>query len=190
MAEPLARALRWLPLILLLLVMVAGTVLLWNLSPQELVARVGPNNAYALLFGLAFVSGLSLFGATPYHLVVVTLALGGMSPWLLGITAGTGVMCGDAFSYGLGYGGAAVVPGRMLRWAQRLAAFLRRYPRWTPAFFFLYGSLAPFSNDLVGVTMGLARFPFVRVMVPLALGNVVFNTGLAFLAEEVQGRFF
>lgn len=183
------RVLRYLPWVLLLIVVVAGTVLLWQLSPEELVARVGSANAYALLFGLAFVSGLSLFGATPYHLVVVTLSLGGMSPWWLGLTAATGVMAGDVFSYALGYGGQELVPARVAGWAKRLAAFLHRYPRLTPGFFFLYGSVAPFSNDLVGVTMGLARFPFVRVMVPLALGNLVFNTALAFLAEHVQDRF-
>lgn len=174
---------RFLPLVVLLALLAAGTVLLLNLSPEELVARVGTENAYLLLFGLAFVSGLSLFGATPYHLVVVTLALGGMNPWLLGLTAASAVMAGDSVSYALGYQGQAVVPPRMRSAAQRLYRFLRRFPRLVPAFFFVYGAIAPFSNDLVGVTMGVARYPFVRVMVPLALGNLVFNVALAFLAE-------
>src|SRR3989338_1113064 len=50
-----------------------------------------------------------------------------------------------------------------------------------------YGALIPFSNDFVGVTMGLARYPFWRVMVPLTLGTAVFNATLAFGAVYAYG---
>lgn len=180
---------RYLPLVVLVLFAVAGTLLLLHASPQEWVAMVGDENAYALLFGLALVSGLSLFGATPYHLVLITLAVGGLNPWLLGLAAASGVMIGDTISYAIGHQGRVVLPPRAERMADRISGWLSRYPRLVPFFFFTYGAIAPFSNDLVGVTMGVARYPFVRVMVPLGLGNLVFNVVLAFLATHVERAF-
>lgn len=176
---------RYLPLAILLLFALAATLLLLQGSPREWVAQVGPENAYALLFGLALISGLSLFGATPYHLVLVTLAVADMNPWLLGLTAAAGVMIGDSVSYAVGHQGRVALPPRARRVAGRVSEFLSRYPRLVPWFAFVYGAIAPFSNDFVGVTMGVARVSYLRVMVPLGLGNLVFNVGLALIVAHV-----
>ena len=56
-----------------------------------------------------------------------------------------------------------------------------------PIAFFLYDSLVPLSNDFIVISMGLARYPFWRVMIPLGLGNLVFNISLAYLALYVYG---
>jgi len=156
-------------------------------SPEDAIAALGVENSYAFLFLLAFCSGLLAFSGIPYHWVLIALALGGLNPWLLGLAAAVGVILGDSTSYLIGYYGHHVVPARWRDSVEKLSSFMHRHPRLVPAFFFVYGSIAPFSNDLIGITMGVARYPILRVMVPLGLGNFVFNTSLAFLAVHAAG---
>lgn len=152
------------------------------ISPEEAIASMGVQNSYAFLFLLAFFSGLLAFSGIPYHWVLIAFAVGGLDPISLGISAATGVILGDSTSYLVGYYGHHVVPEGLRGSIKRLSSFMYRHPRLVPAFFFVYGSVAPFSNDLVGITMGIARYPFWRVMLPLGLGNLVFNVTLGYLA--------
>lgn len=156
-------------------------------SPDELITWIGVENAFVFLFLLAFLSGVLAFSGIPYHWVLVAFALSGLNPWLLGAVAALGVTLGDSTSYLIGYYGHSMVPTDWHGIIEKLNAFMAKYPRLVPLFFFVYGSVAPFSNDLIGITMGVARYPIWRVMVPLGLGNVVFNTTLAFLAAYAYG---
>lgn len=151
-------------------------------SPEALIDYIGIENGYVLVLALSFISGLSIFGLAPYHLALLALAAGGLNPFLLAFLATLGLGLGDSTSYLLGYHGRAVVPRRMERAVAKLSAFLEKHDRLLPAYIFLYGAAAPFSNDFVGVTLGLARYPFWRVMVPLSLGTLLFNTVLALSA--------
>ncbi len=91
-------------------------------------------------------------------------------------------MFGDSTSYLVGYHGVTILPKGLQKILKRLLDYFMRYPRALPFFFFFYGACIPFSNDFIVVTMGLARYPFWRVFIPLGLGNLVFNIGLAYLA--------
>lgn len=163
-------------------------------TPEQAIEMIGVENAYALIFILAILGGITTFSGVPYHLVLITLAVGGLNPLALGITTALGVMMGDSVSYYVGYRGEAALPERFKGFFGKIYAIGERHPRLLPAFFFLYGSLMPFSNDFIVISMGLARYPFFKVMIPLGLGNLVFNISLAFLAtyayELLQGIFF
>lgn len=172
----------YLPFVGLALGFLAVSVFFWFVPPEEAIEIVGVENSYLVLFLLAFFSGLLAFSGIPYHWVLIAFAVGGLEPWLLGLAAATGVIIGDSTSYLVGYYGHHVVPDKLRGSINRLSSFMHRHPRLVPAFFFVYGSIAPFSNDLVGITTGVARYPFWRVMLPLGLGNLVFNTTLAYFA--------
>jgi membrane protein YqaA with SNARE-associated domain len=156
-------------------------------TPEKLVSLIGVQNSYAFLFLLAFLGGLTTFTGAPYHPTLVVLVLGGLNPLLGGVTAAVGVMLGDSTSYLVGYHGGAILPGGLQKILKRLLNYFMRYPRALPFFFFAYGAFIPFSNDFIVVTMGLARYPFWRVFIPLGLGNLVFNIGLAYLAVHAYG---
>ncbi len=156
-------------------------------SVEETITAIGVENAYLFLFLLAFCSGLLAFSGIPYHWVLIAFSLGGLDPILLGVSAAAGVTLGDSTSYFIGYYGHSVVPEHLRALVGRLTAFMHRHPKMVPLFFFAYGSVAPFSNDLIGITMGVARYPIWRVMIPLGLGNVVFNTTLAYFAANAYG---
>lgn len=151
-------------------------------TPTGLVNLVGIENAYLLMFFVAFLGGLTTFNTVPYYSVLLILTTAGLSPLLLGLSSATGVMGGDSTSYYMGYQGGGIVPSRLRNFFIKLHTAMARYPRAFPFFCFAYGALSPFSNDFITIPAGLARYPFARVMLPLAMGNLVFNIGLAYAA--------
>jgi len=156
-------------------------------SPERVIAFIGVENAYLLMFLLALSGGLTMFSGVPYHLILVTLATGGLNPLLLGMVTATGVTLGDSTSYFIGYQGMLLIPKRLQAMAQRLFSAKEKYPRLLPVIFFIYGSCLPFSNDVITIPMGFLRYPFWRVMLPLSLGNLVFNVSIALLAAYAYG---
>lgn len=176
------KFLKHLPKIVFILFIAIYSLFLLYSSPEKLINFIGIENAYFLIFVLAFIGGLSTFSGVPYHWVLIALATGGLNPLMLGLSASFGVMLGDSTSYFIGYHGSAIVPAGIQKFLHKIQSFFMRFPKLLPLFIFLYGSFVPFSNDFIAISMGLARYPFWRVMIPLGLGNVVFNVSLSFLA--------
>lgn len=174
----------YMPRIVLFLIVIGWVYLFFFSSPTELISLIGTENGYVLISTASFISGLSIFGVAPYHLILIALASGGMNPFLLSLAAALGLALGDSTSYFIGYQGSAIIPERAKRIVERISMFFQHHEKTLPVYIFLYGALVPFSNDFVGVTMGLTRYPFWRVMVPLTLGTFVFNLTLSFLSVQ------
>lgn len=179
------KILKYLPRIILILLFVGMSFFFFAYSsPEKMISLIGVQNAYALIFILAFIGGMTTFTGIPYHLVLITLATGGLNPLFLGLSTAAGVMLGDSTSYYVGYQGSVIIPRTLNKILQRIRNFALKHPKILPVFFFMYGSLSPFSNDFIVVSMGLSRYPYWRVMVPLGMGNLVFNISLAYLATQ------
>ena len=163
------KILEYLPRIIFISFFIGLSLFLVRSSPEELISLIGVENSYIVIFILAFLGGLTTFTGVPYHPVLAVFAAGSPHPLYLGLSTSLGVMLGDSTSYYVGYHGSILVPAGIQKFLKRLLSFFMRYPRLLPFFFFFYGSVIPFSNDFIVVTMGMARYPFWRVMVPLDL---------------------
>jgi membrane protein YqaA with SNARE-associated domain len=164
---------------------IAWTIFLFNYTPAEIVELVGVENGFIIAFIAALLGGISTFSSVPYTIIIITLGAGGLSPIGLGLVAALGLFFGDTTSYFLGYSGNGVVPSRLQEKLQRFHTWLvqERFTALLPVFIFLYGALFPFSNDVVAISFGLARYPYWKVMIPLTLGAVVFNTLMAYIGR-------
>lgn len=151
-------------------------------TPDGLVDFIGLQNAYFLMFTLAALGGLTTFNTVPYYSILLVLATAGVNPFILGLSSALGVMTGDSFSYFVGHQGATIVPTRLRSVFTHIYSIAVKYPKIFPLVCFLYGSFSPLSNDFITIPAGMARIPYLRVMAPLALGNIVFNVALAYLA--------
>lgn len=162
-------------------------VILWLylLTPEQIIAALGIQNSYLLLFVMAFIGGISTFVVIPYVFVMVGLAFGGLDPFVLGFIAATGEALGDCTSYWLGRYMSGVLPPVTHRWLDRLITLYSKKPRLLPLFCFCYGAFIPFSNDFVTIPMGMSRYSFWKTMLPLWLGNIVYNTGVTLIALYV-----
>ncbi|MBI2053149.1 MAG: hypothetical protein HYT41_00170 [Candidatus Sungbacteria bacterium] len=106
-----------------------------------------------------------------------------LAPALMQASAAAGVMLGDSTSYYAGMRGGMVAPPKIKGIFEQIYSFSEKHPILLPLFCFLYGALVPFSNDFITISAGIARYSFRRVMIPLGLGNIVFNVALAWFAS-------
>ncbi len=166
----------------LILGLVVSIVFIFFIGPEALVDYIGVQNAYGLMFLVAAIGGLSTFNSVPYLAVLFVLANTGVNPLLLGLVSALGVMFGDSFSYLLGRGGSAVIPESFEFVFKNIKQFALEYPKLYPLFCFGYGALCPLSNDFVTIASGIANISYKKVMIPLALGNVVFNIAFAYVS--------
>ncbi len=167
--------------VVLLSIFAAWIIFIYHFPPTEVVAFVGVENGYFLAMILALIGGTSLLIPFPYHIVIFTLAAGGLNPFLLGIFAGTGVLVGDSTSYLIGYTGREIVTGRFQILFKKLYSWAIKKPKWVlPTFLYFYSSIIPIPNDFIIVPLGFARYPYLRVIIPLWLGSITFNILLAF----------
>ncbi|TSC70084.1 MAG: hypothetical protein CEO12_581 [Parcubacteria group bacterium Gr01-1014_46] len=178
----------------LLIIGSLSIVIFYYYSPDYIVNLFGVENAYALIFITAIAGGFTTFNIIPYHILLITLAIGGLNPLLLGFLAAIGVSLGDSTSYFIGYQGRTILPEKMDKWFERVHRIGTERPKLFMLLCFLYSCFIPESNDFITIPAGLARLPFFNVMIPLVLGNIIFDISLAFLAPSVydllQGIFF
>ncbi len=169
----------------LVMILALSFGLLFVVTPETLIDWVGVKNAYLLMFVTALLGGLTTFNTVPYLSMLLLLASGGLNPYLLGFASAAGVMCGDTLSYVVGYHGAKAIPEMLRPLFARINEFAEKYPQRFPLICFFYGALCPLSNDFITIPAGVARISYLRVMIPLALGNLVFNIGTALLVTTI-----
>lgn len=165
----------------LLIVFIIWSLVLVFFSPEKIAEAIGINNAYLLLFLLAFIGGTSIFLPFPYYLFTLSFGAAGLNPFLLGISAGLGTLLGDSTSYYIAYRGRDHVSNKISKYFEKIFNwFVKKYPALLPVFAFLYASLSPLPDDLIMIPAGLIKYPFKRLVVSVGLGKIVFNTILAF----------
>jgi len=160
------------------------------ITPTDtLLDFIGSENAYVLMFCLGLIGGIATFVGIPYHLVLMSLAAAGIAPLPLGIATAFGVMLGDSLMYIFGRHAEAILPARIGAGLSALARYLTAHPRAVTPALFMYGSCSPFSNDFIVASLSIAGYSYWRTIIPLALGNVVFNVTIAYLGFYAYDTF-
>jgi membrane protein YqaA with SNARE-associated domain len=172
----------WLPFIVF-------STMLYFVSPADIVSWVGVSNSYLFMFIVAFIGGVSIFSGVPYPAILVTLALGGLNPFYLGVSAAFGLFLGDSSSFFLGRKSEGLITGSMKTLLDKILTLYDRFPKMMPLVFFTYGSVSPFPNDVITISAGIKGFPWSKTMPPLALGNLVFCVGVAYFADKLAFLF-
>ena len=170
------------PFVVLIAVFVVWTVFIYRVPPAGIVEALGVRNGYLITFVLAFLGGISTFVPIPYYLFVLTFGAGGLNPFALGTVAGIGLFLGDSTSYAISYYGREIIPSKIQKSVDRVYQWSLSHPKWLASLaIFCYGAFIPLPNDLVIMPLGFIRYPYWRLMIPMTLGNIVFNTLAAFV---------
>lgn len=170
-----------LKVIILVIVFVAVSVSLALVPAETIINLVGSSNALLLMFVFGAIGGLTTFSGIPYHLVLMSLAAGGLNPISLGIVTALGVMVGDSTMFLLSKKVEHVLPPSLQHYLGKLATWLKKWPVLLTPGLVLYGSLSPFSNDFIVASLSLLKYSYRRIIIPLAVGNIIFNIGLAYI---------
>lgn len=168
----------------LLAFIVLWSILLFFITPQELVRMIGVRNGYVLSFLFGVFGEAATISALSYYPAIITLAAGGLNPLLLGLIAGTGMTIGNCIYFFLGKRGRVVLSERFHNQAERVLRWIQNKPSWAvQILIFLYVGFTPFPNNLLTATGGVVDYPFRKLLIPLILGNIVLTTSLAYLTS-------
>lgn len=167
---------RHILLILLLALVLGWSACILIIGPDAVREYIGIENGYVLLLLISMLGGASSLTSISYYSTLVALAGSGFSPLMLGIVAGIGEIVGDSIFYIIGYRGRRVTRERFARASERFIApfcnWLTWQSQWVVALaVFFYSGFTPFPNDVVTVTLGVARYNFFAVIIPLFFGN-------------------
>lgn len=180
----------YLTVALVALFIVVWTALLWYWGADTIVARLGVQNGYLLAFTIAVLGGVSTLTAAPYYTTLVTLAVGGLHPLVLGAIAGTGAMIGDMVFFYLGQRSRPILPQRVTGWLERLSSWLAGKPRWfAPVLIYAYIGFTPLPNDIIMVLAGFTQLRYRTIVIADWLGNITLAIFVA-LAGRYGFSFF
>jgi len=132
---------------------------------------------YSGAFAVSFLGNATILVPFPY--IIVPFVLGadtGHNPWLVGLVSGVGAAMGEMTGYLAGYYG-----GSLLKEKDKINGFreyVQRRPSMTPLMI-LFLAATPIPDDLLIVPLGVARYSWWKVLVPLLIGKTIFLTAIA-----------
>ena len=171
----------------IVLFIIAWSVLLLYISPQEIVDSIGANNVLIVAFLISTLGGLSSLTSTSYYTMLVTFSAGGANPVLLGVAAGAGLTISDSLVYYLGTKGHDILTGQLAEYAEMIADWINdKHERLVQLFAFVYLGLTPMPNDLLTGSLGLAEYDFKKFFPALLLGNITLSIIIAEFAARVD----
>ncbi len=169
----------------LLLFIITWGILLYFYKPSGIVNLMGVRNGYILIFIIAIFGGVSSFTSASFFTTLITLAIGGLNPFFLGIVGGIGVTVGDSLFFYFGYNGRSLIPKRVLKKIDRFSRWISTRHNWfVPVVAFVYAGLTPLPNDILMVSLAVANIKYKRIVIPVLLGNMFLVTVVAFLAVK------
>jgi uncharacterized membrane protein YdjX (TVP38/TMEM64 family) len=152
-----------------------------TIPAETIVNFVGSEHALFLMFALGAIGGLTTFSGIPYHVILMSFAAGGINPLALGIVTALGVMIGDSTMFLFSrQAGHLIAPNLRARLAT-VAEWFARHPRLLTPSLILYGAVSPLSNDFIVASLALLKYQYHKIIIPLTIGNICFNTALAYL---------
>ncbi len=161
-----------------------GWVVLFVLVPaEEIVGRLGVENAYLVVLLLSAVGALGSMTTFSSYPAIVTFAAGGMHPLLLGLVSGIGLTIGDAIFYYFFSELKGLLRGRTKERAVAVGEWLESRPGWViPAVTYVWVGMLPIANNILTGALALTGYRFRKILAPLFLGNVTFPAAVAYLS--------
>lgn len=168
--------------IFLSLVLILFFISIIYLTPDKIVDFVGDENVFIILFVSAFIGGTSILIPFPHYLFTISFGAAGINPLLLGLSAASGTILGDSISYLMGKLGSKIFIKEKKRekfFTKILSYLNNKHPVVLPVALFVYASIAPLPDDLIMIPAGIINYPYRKLVIPIFLGKIIFNTVLA-----------
>lgn len=159
---------------------VAFSLLLVSIPTDTILAYIGSENAYVFMYVIALLGSITTFASIPYPLILISLVAGGLNPLVAGALSALGVITADICTFFAARKGSVLLPERFSASLHKLALWIEKYPKLFFPALALYGTFSPLSNDFAVISLSFMKYSFWRVIPTLALGNMLYNIGIAF----------
>lgn len=152
-----------------------------SIPTTTLMSLIGTENGYILMYAIAFLGSITTFASIPYPLLEINLVTGGFYPLMIGLMAAFGVMTADSMTFFAAKKGRALLSPKLVGAFTHLTDVVQQHPKWLTPGLILYGTLSPLSNDFAVISLSLMQYRYRQVILPLAIGNIIYNIGIAYL---------
>ncbi|MGV8161908.1 MAG: VTT domain-containing protein [Candidatus Nanoarchaeia archaeon] len=171
---------------ILIAFLITWSILLLTIGTTKIVEFIGISNTYFVLFIVGTLGGVSTITSSSFYTTLTTFANGGANPIYLGIFGGIGITIGDTLFYYLGKKGEESLPKNARKFTRKFSEWMMKRPKWViPIVTFVYSGLTPLPNDILAVSLGISRYKYKYIIIPLLLGNILLTTFVALIAGRV-----
>jgi len=137
---------------------------------RDYLQKVAVQYKFLGVFIISLLGSASIVFPIPYTLVILFLGMNHIiDPLTLTVAGGLGSAVGQLSGYYIGYFGAKLVGVERRR---RMEFFVRMFKKYGSALVFLF-ALTPLPDDLIIIPLGVLRYGFLRVFIPLLMGKVL-----------------
>lgn len=150
---------------------------------DTLISLIGSENAYVIMYFIAFMGSISTFASIPYPLFILSFVAGGFDPLYIGIASAFGVITADSITFILVKRGKSLLSQKIKNSIETISEKVKKHPRLLTPGLIAYGTFAPLSNDFVVISFAAMRYHYFRIIPALALGNIIYNIAIAFSAD-------
>jgi hypothetical protein len=157
------------------------SLVLVSIPSDTLLNYIGSDNAYLFMFLVAFVGSITTFAGIPYPLILLGLVVGGMNPVLAGLASAAGVIMADSGTFFAVRRGRGLLSTTMQETFVKVHRYIDQHPKLLTPGLLLYGTISPLSNDFAVISLSLMRYKYSQIILPLAVGSVIYNLGVALL---------
>lgn len=167
------------------LILIAGLVALivWaNLyaADHELAREAATRFGYAGIFAASAVSGFNLIVPVPVVAFFPFFMSAGLAPLPTVLVIALGMTTGDLLGYLIGRTARQLVRPKEGGVIRRLEALRERHPYLPMGVMLVYAAFVPAPNELLVLPLAFLRYPAVGIFGAVLIGNVVFNSLVAF----------
>lgn len=163
------------------------TALLYFISPEEIVDKIGVQNGYILAFFVSLFGGFSAGGSISFISLIITLVVGGMDPIYLGLISGVGLAIGDMVMFYAGSKGRELINKKWTEKIDRVASYFKKR-KWLeksiPLISYLYIGFTPLPNDILILFLAAIKYPPKKMLVIITLGDMSFTLLVTILASK------
>ncbi len=165
--------------------------LLLTVGPDAILAWIGAENGYWVMFIVAFFGGMSSIGGVTYVATIITLASAGLNPVGLALASGAAISLGDTIYYYIGrHGLRTLAHGRANMRIQQFSVWLQNRSRVILfSVIYAYTAFTPLPNDLLTLTLGITKQPWRICIIALTLGNMTLTYIIATFGEGISFLF-
>jgi len=147
---------------------------------RDYLQKVAVQYKFLGVFIISLLGSASIVFPIPYTLVILFLGMNHIiDPLTLTVAGGLGSAVGQLSGYYIGYFGAKLVGVERRR---RMEFFVRMFKKYGSALVFLF-ALTPLPDDLIIIPLGVLRYGFLRVFIPLLMGKLLMCFLLAYFGN-------
>jgi len=173
--------------LVLVVFLISLITLLYFISPEEIVNKIGVRNGYILALVVSFFGGFSAGGSISFIGLLITLVAGGMNPVYLGLVAGTSLAIGDMIMFYTGSKGRELVRGKWDKKIDKVANMFKKrkwLEKMIPVITYFYIGFTPLPNDVLILFLAAIEYPAKKMNGIIILGDITFALMTTTLAAK------